>query len=218
MGIISSLSLLRTFILPHDTNVPDLDLVLASTSPYRRALLNRLGIPFRAIAPTCDEEQLKNPAMTPRELAEHLAEAKARSLAVTYPHATIIGSDQVAALSQNQGWRILGKPGTPAKAVEQLGYLSGKAHVLITAMTVIHKGHIHRHVDQTRLNMRPLSTEQLQRYVATDQPLDCAGAYKLECQGISLFDSIESEDHSAITGLPLIALTRILSTCGFQFP
>lgn len=198
--------------------MPDNDLVLASTSPYRRELLQRLGIPFRALAPTCDEEKLKDPALTPRALAEHLAEAKARSLAGAHPDATIIGSDQVAALQHENRWLLLGKPGTPERAVEQLAQLAGRTHLLITAMTVLHRGRVHRHTDQTRLSMRPLDRAQLERYVATDQPVDCAGAYKLERHGISLFDRIASDDHSAITGLPLLALGRILAECGFTFP
>lgn len=198
--------------------MPNPDLVLASTSPYRRELLKRLGIPFRALAPTCDEEGLKDASLIPRELAERLAEAKARSLAGDLPDATIIGSDQVAALQHDNRWLILGKPGTPQRAVEQLSLLAGRTHLLITAMAVMHQGRIHRHTDLTRLSMRVLDRAQLERYVATDHPVDCAGAYKLELHGISLFDRISSEDHSAITGLPLIALGRILAECGFIFP
>ena len=196
----------------------DHDLVLASTSAYRRALLSRLGLPFRAVAPACDEEQLKDPALTPRALADTLAEAKARSIADQQPQATVIGSDQVAALQIGSSWQILGKPGTAERAVEQLSLMSGRSHLLITAMVVIHQGRVFRHTDQTRLTMRDLHRDQLARYVATDKPLDCAGAYKLEAQGIALFDRIASDDHSAITGLPLVALARILTECGFQFP
>ena len=198
--------------------VPDLDLILASTSPYRRELLGRLGLPFRAMAPLCNEEQLKDPAWTPRDLAERLAEAKARSLEAAHPRATIIGSDQVAALQYDNRWVILGKPGTPERAVEQLGQLSGRNHLLITALVVLHHGRVLRHTDQTRLSMRDLPRDRLAAYVAADNPVDCAGAYKLEARGITLFDRIASEDHSAITGLPLIALTRLLATCGFVVP
>ncbi len=198
--------------------MPANDLVLASTSPYRRELLARLGLPFRTVAPTCDEEALKDPALTPRELAERLAEAKARSIAATQPDATVIGSDQVAALQHGNRWLVLGKPGSPERAVEQLGQLAGRTHLLITAMVVVHRGRLIRHTDQTRLAMRPLTRDQLERYVAADQPVDCAGAYKLEARGIGLFDRIASEDHTAITGLPLLALGRILAECGFVTP
>jgi septum formation protein len=193
-------------------------LILASTSPYRRDLLARLGVPFRAVAPACDEDALKDPTLTPRALAEHLAEAKARSIADQEPHATVIGSDQVAALQIDGGWRILGKPGTAERAIDQLALLSGRTHLLITAMVVVHAGRAYRHTDQTRLTMRALNRDQLARYVATDQPLNCAGAYKLEAQGVALFARIASDDHSAITGLPLMALTRILGECGYPVP
>ncbi|MBA3845871.1 MAG: septum formation protein Maf [Planctomycetes bacterium] len=190
------------------------DLVLASTSPYRRHLLERLGLPFAAIAPACDEEALKRPELTPRALAESLALAKADSLAASHPDAAIIGGDQVATIDG----RILGKPGTPAKAAEQLALLAGRTHELITAIVVRHGGQAHAHTDVTRLTMRPLERAQIERYIAADRPLDCAGSYKLECRGIALFDRIESADHSAIVGLPLIALTRILAGLGFAIP
>ncbi len=190
------------------------DLVLASTSPYRRALLERLGLPFAAIAPACDEEALKRPDLTPRGLAEFLALAKADSLAASHPRAAIIGGDQVATIDG----RILGKPGSAAKAVEQLALLAGRTHELITAIVVRHQGRTHAHTDVTRLMMRPLDRAQIERYVAADRPLDCAGSYKLECRGVALFERIESDDHSAIVGLPLIALTRILAGLGFAIP
>lgn len=194
------------------------DLVLASTSRYRRALLERLGLPFRAIAPACDEEALKDPALAPQQLAEHLALAKAHSLEQSLPQATIIGSDQLAAIEVDGNWTILGKPGTRERAIDQLALLSGRTHLLVTAMVVIHRGALHRHTDLTRLSMRTLERDALARYVDADQPLDCAGAYKLEARGIALFNHIDTTDHTAITGLPLIALTRILSEVGYAVP
>jgi septum formation protein len=199
--------------------VPEpLDLLLASTSRYRRQLLERLGVPFRALAPACDEEALKRPELAPQALAEELALAKARSLEAAHPAATIIGSDQVAAVERAGGWTILGKPGSAERAVDQLVQLSGRTHLLITAMAVLHRGRAIRHTDITSLAMRPLERAQLARYVAADQPLDCAGAYKLEARGVTLFSRIESADHSAITGLPLIALTAILAELGYAIP
>ena len=189
-------------------------LILASTSPYRRDLLSRLGLPFEALAPACDEEALKDPALAPQALAERLAEAKARSLAGQYPEALIIGSDQVCHLDGV----ILHKPRTDDRAVAQLTRLAGRTHALVTAMCVLHPGGCERHTDVTTLHMRDLDSAALARYVARDRPLDCAGAYKLECSGIGLFSAIESADHSAIIGLPLIALTRILSGLGFAIP
>lgn len=190
------------------------DLILASTSKYRRALLERLGLPFRAVAPLCDEDSLKDPNLGPQALAEHLARAKAASVAAVEPQAVVIGSDQVAEVDG----LILGKPGSAEAAVAQLERLQGREHRLITAMTVIAPGGSQHHTDITRLQMRPLDRAALQRYVARDQPLDCAGAYKLEAGGITLFARILSDDHSAITGLPLLALTRIVHQLGLRLP
>jgi septum formation protein len=198
--------------------VPALDLLLASTSRYRAALLSRLGLPFRCLAPACDEEALKRPELTPQALSEMLALAKADSLMATNPAATIIGGDQVAALEEEGGWRILGKPGTAPAALEQLARLAGRTHLLFTAIAVLHRGTVLRHTDVTSLRMRDLARDQLARYVEADQPLDCAGAYKLEARGIALFERIDSGDHSAITGLPLIALTGMLSSLGYAVP
>ncbi len=193
-------------------------LILASTSRYRRALLERLGVPFNTVSPACDEEALKDPRLAPQALAEHLAEAKAASIANQQPQAVVIGSDQLAAIEIDGAWTILGKPHTAERAVEQLVLMSGRTHVLITAMVVARGAERWRHTDLTRLTMRRLDRAALERYVAADQPLDCAGAYKLECRGIALFAAIESADASAITGLPLLALTRILADCGYAIP
>jgi len=190
------------------------DLVLASTSRYRRELLARLGLPFRAVAPACDEEALKLPGLRPEHLAARLALGKAESLRPTEPGATLVGSDQLVAL----GDVILGKPGTAARAAEQLAMLAGRTHALVTAVAVVHAGGVLEHVDVTTLSMRPLTAAQIERYVAADAPLDCAGSYKLEARGIALFDRIDSADHSAVTGLPLIALTSMLASIGYPVP
>jgi septum formation protein len=190
------------------------DLVLASTSVYRRALLERLGVPFRWRAPHCDEESLKRVEFDPRTLAETLAHAKAASLVKSESDAAIIGCDQLVSL---QG-QVFGKPGSVDRAVEQLSAMAGDTHELITAMTVIHGERMFQHTDVTRLRMRPLSRAAIERYVAADQPLDCAGAYKLESRGIVLFDRIESDDQTAITGLPLMALVTILRELGYEIP
>lgn len=191
-----------------------MDLILASTSPYRRALLDRLGLPFRALAPHVDEDRVKGEPLEARELAERLAAAKARSIAGDWPEAAIIGGDQVVSV----GGRILGKPGTAEAAVEQLTTLAGRSHELITALAVCVGDRLMRHLDVTTLWMRPLGRSEIERYVAADRPLDCAGSYKLESRGIALFERIASEDHSAITGMPLIALTGILRGLGFAIP
>ena len=114
--------------------------------------------------------------------------------------------------------RIFGKPGTFEHALDQLAAMAGRTHDLITALAVWHEGRMYRHTDVTTLHMRVLDREAITRYVAADCPLDCAGSYKLEERGIILFERIETEDHTAITGLPLIALTTILSEVGYVIP
>ena len=190
-------------------------LILASTSRYRRALLERLGVPFSSEAPRCDEEALKQPGMAPQALAEFLAEAKAASVSALFPEAVVIGSDQLVALDED----VLGKPHTAPAAVAQLERLSGRSHRLITALVVAGPhGARRRHTNITILGMRRLDRATLTRYVEADQPLDCAGAYKLECRGIALFERIDSADQSAITGLPLMALTGMLRESGYAVP
>ncbi len=189
-------------------------LVLASTSRYRQQLLERLGVPFRCQAPRIDEDRWKADAGEPRLLAEELAKAKALSLCDAEPDATLIGCDQLVTCEG----RIFGKPATVEGAVEQLTALADRSHELITALAVWHDGQVFRHTDVTTLRMRSLDRAAIRRYVAADMPIDCAGSYRLEERGITLFESIDSEDHSAITGLPLIALTTILRQIGFVIP
>lgn len=191
-----------------------MDLVLASTSPYRRALLERLGVPFRAIAPAVDEDEFKARGLSPLALAETLARAKAESVGLGLPESIVIGSDQVAAIDG----RALGKPGSVEAAEAQLEALAGRTHELVTAVAVRNRGSTISHTDITTLVMRPLSVEEISRYVTADRPLDCAGSYKLESRGITLFEKIVSDDHTAIVGLPLIALTTILRSLGMEIP
>ena len=194
-----------------------MDLILASTSRYRRALLGRLGVQFRCVDPLVDESDLKALMLdaAPGDLASALALAKAGAVAAQHPAAAVIGADQVVALDG----QILGKPGTDPLAVEQLARMAGRWHELITAMVVLAPGRKPRpHLDVARLRMRPLARAAIERYVAADHPSDCAGSYKLEAGGIALFERIEAEDHSAITGLPLMALTSILLELGFAIP
>jgi septum formation protein len=190
------------------------DLILASTSPYRRALLQRLGVPFRVLAPSCDESALKRDVSDPALLAERLADAKASSVVSAAPGAAIIGSDQLVVCDS----RILGKPETAAGAIDQLTFLAGRFHDLITALVVICGDRRLRHMDVATLRMRPLTRAAIERYVAADRPFDCAGSYKLESRGITLFEEIQSEDHTAIMGLPLIAVVSMLRALGFEIP
>lgn len=189
-------------------------LVLASTSRYRGELLARLAVPFVAAAPDCDEDAYKARGLAPQELAETLALVKAESLRAAYPGAAILGGDQLAAIDGE----ILGKPGSAAAASAQLARLAGRTHTLFTAVALVLGDRALRHTDVTHLTMRPLSAEQIARYVAADAPLDCAGSYKLERLGIALFVRIESADHTAVTGLPLLALTGMLAEIGIVTP
>jgi septum formation protein len=189
------------------------NLVLASTSKYRQELLKQLGLPFEAQKPLIDEEKEKDPTLAPRKLAEKLAFLKAQSL--KSEGTVVIGGDQLVA---HRG-KVLGKPHTRERAIEQLLEMQNSKHELITAIYVFdgnNKG-IH-YTDVTKLHMKALSREQIERYVDLDEPLDCAGAYKIEKHGMMLFDKIESEDFSAIQGLPLLKLGKILKDSGFRIP
>ncbi len=189
-------------------------LLLASTSPYRRALLSRLGVPFRAVPPAVDEAAFRTGDVAPDRLAAGLARRKAAAVAERFPDAVVIGSDQVCAA----GGDVLGKPGDAAGARAQLALLAGRTHRLITAVAVAHPDGVVEFADETRLSMRALRADEIERYVAADDPTDCAGSYKLEARGIALFDRIESADHTAIVGLPLIALTGVLRELGYAIP
>ena len=194
-------------------------LVLASTSPYRRSLLGRLGLPFEVTAPTFDEEaardRLLGKGATPPELAQALALGKAQVAAREHPDAVVLGADQMAALGDD----ILGKPGTRATALEQLQLLQGKTHQLLSAMALVAPdGSVTEHLDVTSLTMRALSPAALGAYVDRDQPYDCAGSYRIEDHGIALFERIETRDATAIEGLPLLALSALLLGLGFSFP
>lgn len=195
-------------------SVPSERLVLGSTSPYRRALLERLGVPFECAAPRVDESRWKRPGVDPVELAEQLARAKALSLSSDFSDATIIGSDQVAVCEG----RVLGKPGDRDRALEQLTWMSGRTHELVTAVCVWRRDRFLEHTDRTRLTMRKLDRSTLERYVDADEPWDCAGSYKLECRGIALFESIDTRDPSAITGLPLVGLVSLLRQLDWSIP
>ena len=129
-------------------------------------------------------------------------------------HAVIIGCDQLVWF---QG-RIFGKPGSVVRAIDQFSAMAGHTHELVTALVVLHGERVFRHTDVTTLRMRNLSGAAIERYVAADQPLDCAGSYKLESRGIALFDRIQTDDHTAVTGLPLVALVTILRDLEYEIP
>ena len=188
-------------------------LILASTSIYRRELLERLRLPFETARPEVDENP--RPGESPIALAERLAVAKAGAIAEREPAAFVIGSDQVAELDD----RPLGKPGTRDGALAQLGAMSGRAVHFRTAVCVRHGEHAPRlAIDTTTVRFRSLSFAEIERYVDAEQPLDCAGSFKSEGLGITLFDAIETIDPTALIGLPLIATARLLREVGFVLP
>lgn len=190
-------------------------LILASSSRYRRALLERLGIEFEVDAPRVDEDAYKGLGYSPELLARTLAESKARDVAGRRPGRVIVASDQVAEL----GGQVFDKPVTHEAAVEQLQRLSGQSHHLHTAMTLIDSsGHAVTDLVTVTLRMRALSPEAVTRYLRTDEPYDCCGSYRIEARGIALFESIEMTDATAIEGLPLITLVTRLREAGLQIP
>jgi septum formation protein len=189
-----------------------IDLVLGSTSRYRREQLSRLTANFRVVKPEVDETPRADEL--PRALAVRLATAKAAAVALKCPGAVVIGSDQVADLYG----RPLGKPGTIDNAIRQLSACAGKTVVFHTALCVIDaRTQTHAYfeaVDTTRVAFRGLGESEIRRYVERESPLDCAGAFKSEGLGIALFESIHSTDPTALIGLPMIALCTLLRRAG----
>jgi septum formation protein len=187
-------------------------LILASTSKYRGMLLAQLGWPFESVAPGVDEDKVKTQGLSPLELAKTLSVYKAKAVFARYPGSCVIGSDQVCHL----GNLIFSKPGSIEKACEQLSYLQGQVHELITAVTVLTPHGEETFTNQTRLHMRKLTLKDIHHYISDELPLECAGSYKLEQKGIKLFEKIEMDDHTSIIGLPLIQLTSTLLKIGYK--
>ena len=192
---------------------PSPKLILASTSAYRKALLERLNLPFEAIPSNADESAETNE--NNRELAARLAYAKAQDVWKDHPEAIVIGSDQVADLDGER----LRKPGTDERAIAQLQRCSGKTVNFYTAVAILGPGGTRvDHLDITEVSFRHLKLAEIQRYVQVEQPLDCAGAFKAEALVISLFTAINSEDPTALTGLPLIWVSNSLRDLGLPNP
>jgi septum formation protein len=187
-------------------------LLLASTSRFRQALLQRLGVPFRAAAPPFEE--LAPPGLPPGEVALLFAGGKARSLAPAHPGALIVGSDQVLA---HRG-EVLHKARDLREAAQQLLRLQGGMHHLHTAVAVLDaaSGRLEAELVTVELRMRALTRAQAERYVALDQPHGCAGGYTFEGRGVALFEAVAGGDDSAIVGLPLLALVRLLRLHGWD--
>ena len=188
-------------------------IVLASSSPYRRQLLDRLGLPFEVASPDVDETP--GPAETPRDLVLRLANAKADAVAEARPRSIVVASDQVAV----EGARTLGKPGTHERAVALLASLSGRTVTFLTSLLVLNTrtGNRQGHIDETRVHFHELAPAEIERYVASEQPLDCAGGIKSEGQGILLCRELVTRDPTALIGLPLIELGRMLRAEGVVF-
>ncbi len=185
-------------------------LILASSSPYRRELLQRLGIPFEVVAPAVDETPA--PGEAPQALVERLAVAKAQAVARQRADALVIGSDQVAVYDG----AIVGKPHTHDRAVEQLRAASGKTVALYTGLAVINSasGRVQSEVIPFRVVFRALSDSQIENYLHKEQPYHCAGSVKSEGLGIALLERFEGDDPNALIGLPLIRLVRMLEREG----
>jgi septum formation protein len=189
-------------------------LVLASTSPYRRALLERLALPFDMVAPEVSEADVPDEA--PAVRARRLAVAKAQAVAHQYPEAIVLGSDQVASLAE----QVLHKSMHAARCREQLTHLSGKSASFHTACAIVGvSANVNFvHLDTTTVVFRALASDEIARYVEREKPFDCAGSFKAEALGISLFERIDSSDPTALVGLPLIWVAQALRSCGYALP
>lgn len=189
-------------------------LILASTSRYRKALLEKLGKPFQCEAPEVDESPL--PGESAEALVARLAHAKASAVARQHDQGLIIGSDQVCVCDG----RTLGKPGTVENAVAQLLAAQGKSVTFYTGLCVLDAatGRVEQLVEPFRVHFRQLDEAAIRRYVAAEQPLDCAGSFKCEGMGIVLFERLEGRDPNALIGLPLIGLVELLGRHGLALP
>ena len=191
-----------------------LPLVLASSSPYRRELLTRLRLPFTWSTPHIDES--RRPDEDAEALVRRLSLEKAQALSASHPQHLIIGSDQVAVL----GSQIIGKPHTLERAREQLLAASGNSVIFLTGLTLLNSATSQQQTDCVpfTVHFRPLSDAQIMRYLTAEQPFDCAGSFKAEGLGISLFRSTEGSDSNSLIGLPLIRLVDMLQASGIDIP
>lgn len=191
-----------------------MQLILASTSPYRQAVLTKLPLDFVCDSPDIDEKPL--PDESPQQLVKRLSQAKAQAVASRHPHSLIIGSDQVAVLNG----QILGKPGNHDNAVHQLRNASGHPVIFYTGLCLLNSDSGHAQVSCVRFEVkfRPLSDAQIERYLAHEQPYNCAGSFKSEGLGITLFEKLLGDDPNTLIGLPLIELVRMLEIEGITLP
>lgn len=189
-------------------------LILASTSKYRKELLARLNLKFDCVAPGVDEEVLKDSESDIKELAKKLAYAKAEAVFKKHPESVVIGSDQIGTIGNSR----LDKPGSRANAIVQLQSMQGQTHYLHTAVAILLPQKEFVFLETTSLSMRNLTRAEIERYIDIDNPIDCAGSYKIETLGISLFEKIEGKDFTAITGLPLMLLSMHLREIRYELP
>ena len=176
--------------------------------------MERLQVPFTCEASNVDEDAVKQRGDDPLATVQELARRKARAVFERHPDSVVIGSDQAAVIDNE----LLDKPGDRAGAIEQLTRLAGREHRLITAVTIAHSAGLTEFTDVTRLVLRDLTEGEISRYVDREQPFDCAGSYKIEQLGITLFERIDSHDHTAIVGLPLLQLGLELRKLGVALP
>lgn len=190
-----------------------LPIILASTSPFRRELLSRLTLPFETAAPDIDESRL--PRESPQDMVRRLSEAKAYAGAPAFK-ALVIGSDQVATVGDD----VLGKPGSHERAAAQLRRLSGRSVTFLTGLCLLNTATDEVQVDVVpfRVHFRNLDEGQIERYLRHDLPYHCAGSFKSEGLGITLFERMEGDDPTALVGLPLIRLTDMLASAGVKLP
>lgn len=189
-------------------------IVLASTSRYRAELLARLRLPYIQAAPEADETP--KAGETAEKLAARLARAKAQSVAARHPGRVVLGSDQAASCMN----RLLGKPGTRERACEQLAFMSGRRVLFVTGLALVSPA-LPRPLaalDVTVVKLRRLSRAEIERYVDAEPAFDCAGSFKMEGLGITLFEEIQSRDPTALIGLPLIATAKLLRKAGYELP
>lgn len=195
-------------------NRESLHLVLGSTSPFRKEILSKLGIPFETASPDIDESARANEK--PQELVQRLSLEKAKAVARNYPNHLIIGSDQVAVLDG----LILGKPGNFENARKQLTDASGKTVVFYTGLCLLNSstGNYQLEAVPFHVVFRQLNGQQIERYLLREQPYNCAGSFKSEGFGISLFEKLEGDDPNTLIGMPLIRLIRMLGNEGIELP
>jgi septum formation protein len=190
------------------------DIILASTSPFRRQLLERLELPFTTQSPDMEEARIEGES--PTDMVQRLALEKARAVARTHKSGLVIGSDQCAVLND----RILGKPGDADRAFEQLRDSSGKTVIFHTGLCLLNAASDTYQLKDVlyEVRFRQLSDEQIHNYLAREQPYNCAGSFKSEALGITLFEAMQGEDPTALIGLPLIRLTDMLAAEGVRLP